>query len=288
MVKRARRGLRDDLRLYVIAVSSLAVAFVCLGAALLALSNLGTLSDELGHSRALTVYLRDGARQGDVDQLRLTLETLPEVEAVELVPAEEARERFLRDAELPEELAGLPVEAFPASLEVSLGRETSPARIRHVASRVASLGAVEDVETYQRWFDQLAALVTTGRGVAAGVALLVLVCVLAVVANTIRLAVASRRREVEVMKLCGATDDFVRGPFLLEGAFQGFAAALLASALLFVAFLALRGQVDATVGTFTGVQLSFLPVGAVLALVLGGTLVGAAGSALALRRYLEV
>lgn len=286
--KRARRGLREDVRLYLVAITSLSIAFLCLDGALLALSNLGNLSADLGRSRAVTLYLRDGVRAPEVEQLRLTLETLPEVAGVEHVDSVSARERFLSDADLPEELASLPVEAFPASLEVALSPEAPASRVEGIAARVRELGAVEDVETYQRWFDQLAALVASGRTAAGVIALLVLVCVLAVVANTIRLAVANRREEVEVMKLCGATHDFVRGPFLLEGAFQGFAASVLACLMLLVGFLVLRERFDATFASFTGVRAAFLPPAAVFALVLGGALVGAAGSALALRRYLGV
>ena len=70
------------------------------------------------------------------------------------------------------------------------------------------------------------------------------VCVLAIIGNTIRLAVANRRREIEVLKLCGATDGYVRSPFLVEGALQAVAAATLALLLLLIAYLCLRGHVE--------------------------------------------
>jgi len=286
--KRARRGLREDVRLYLVAITSLSIAFLCLDGALLALSNLGRLSDDVGRTRAVTLYLRDGVRTAEIEQLRLTLESLEEVEGVEHVDAGAARERFMSGADLPEELAGLPVEAFPASLEVALSSRATPGRIEAIAARVRDIGAVEDVETYQRWFDQLGALLSASRGAAGVIAILVLICVLAVVANTIRLAVANRRDEVEVMKLCGATHDFVRGPFLLEGAFQGFAASVLACGMLLAGFLLLRERFDATFAAFTGMRAAFLPPAALVALVLGGALVGAAGIAQALRRYLGV
>jgi len=114
------------------------------------------------------------------------------------------------------------------------------------------------------------------------------ICVLAVVGNTIRLAVAGRREEVEVLKLCGATDGFVRTPFVLEGALQGFVAALTAVVVLLVGYLLLRGQVDDTLATLTGVRATFLSPVVALGLVLGGGAVGAIGSAVSLRRYLAV
>jgi cell division transport system permease protein len=119
-------------------------------------------------------------------------------------------------------------------------------------------------------------------------ALLVAVCVLAVIGNTIRLAVANRKSEIEVLKLCGATDAFVRGPFVLEGAAQAMCAALLSLLLMVIAFFAVRGQIEDTVSAITGVRAVFLDPLWAIAMVAGGGLVGAMGSALSLRRYLSI
>ncbi len=287
-IRRARRGLREDLRLYLVAVSSLTVAFLCFAAALLAVTNLSEMADRWGRSRRMTVYLVDGARPADVDQLRTLLEGLPEVASVEHVTAAAARTQFMEQADLATELGQLPADVFPASLEIELAGEVTVQRLSDIAGRVGRFGAVEQVETYGGWFRRLESLLTAGRAMALALCLLVVVCALFVVGNTIRLAVAGRREEIEVMKLCGATDGFVRGPFVVEGAMQGLAAAVLAVFLLLVGYLALRSQVDSTVAVLTGIQTVFLHPGAILAILLGGALAGACGSALSLRRYLTV
>ena len=74
---------------------------------------------------------------------------------------------------------------------------------------------MSDVESYRSWFQKLDHLLWGARMLAVGLAVLVVFCVVAVIGNTIRLAVARRRQEIEVMKLCGATNGFVRGPFVL-------------------------------------------------------------------------
>jgi cell division transport system permease protein len=119
-------------------------------------------------------------------------------------------------------------------------------------------------------------------------ALLVVVCVVAVIGNTIRLAVANRKREIEVLKLCGATDAFVRNPFLLEGTLQAVASASLAMLLLLIGYLALRSHVEATLSTLTGVPTTFLSFGTVCTVIGLAGVLGAVGSALSLRRYLQV
>jgi cell division transport system permease protein len=287
-ILRARRGLRDDFKLYLVAVSSLTVAFLCLGSALLAVENLSAVEARWGKSGRLSVFLGDTADAEEVRRLQEVLRELPEVESLQYVSPEAARERFLEHAEIDTELAALPAHVFPASVEVTLAAGTPVQRVDSIASRLARHSAVADVESYRGWFERLDSLLTAGRGVAGVLACLVLVCVIAVVGNTIRLAVAGRRDEIEVMKLCGATDGFVRHPFVLEGAFQGLLASTIALLLLLMAFLMLRGTVNDTLAVVTGVRAVFLHPVVALVLLLSGAAIGALGSALSLRRYLAV
>lgn len=287
-LRRAARGMREEARLHLVSISSLTIAFLCLGVALLALANLDTLANAWERAGRVTIFLRDGARQGDIDELSAALASIPGVVDVTHVTSVDAREQFVADAQLGASLETLPPDAFPASLEVELAGGSGEVGSQAIAERVARFSIVEDVETYRGWFERLQSLVAVGRGIALGLAALVLLCVLFVVGNTIRLAVAGRREEIEVMKLCGASDRFVRDPFIVEGAAQGFVAALLAVLALLCAFVLVRGPLDATVASLAGIHTVFLhPVVALGVLVAGGV-VGAWGSALSLRRYLAV
>lgn len=287
-ISRAARAMREDARLHVVAIASLTVAFLCLTTALWALANLSSVADALGRGARMSIYLTDGASAEEIERLRLTLEALPDVREATHLSSSAAREQFLRDAELDEELASLPADAFPASIEVQLAPGTSGAQLAAIAERVERFGAVEDVETYEGWFGRLDALLATGRVASSAVAILVLLCVLFVVGSTIRLAIAGRREEITVLKLCGASDGFVRGPFLVEGAVQGMLSALFALVVAFVIFAAVRDELDGTVAALAGVRTVFVHPGLAAALVLGGALLGAAGSAISLRRYLTV
>lgn len=284
---RARRGWREELRLYLVAISSLSVAFVCVGGALLAVTNLDAMAARWGESGRLSVYLADGAATEDVARIRTVLDALPEVAEVEQLSADQARAIFLEQSG-GSDLDALPAEVFPASLEVELAAGTSRARVDEIGESVAALGAVTDVETYSGFFERLDGLLSAGRGLAGALAFLVGLCVLAVIGNTIRLAVARRRDEIEVMKLCGATDSFVRRPFVIEGTLQGVLSAGVSLIVLFAGFLILRGHLDASVAALAGMRASFLQMPIVVGMLLGGALIGAAGSALSLRRYLTV
>jgi cell division transport system permease protein len=287
-ITRAARGMRDDARLHAVAISSLTIAFLCLGVALLVTTNLSEVADAWGRSARMTIFLRDGARTSDVTELRLAVEGLAEVTSVEHLTASAARERFLSETGEGSSLSSLPADAFPASLEIELAAGTTPDRTADIAARVAGFGAVEDVETYRSWFDRLAALLDAGRGIAIAIAFLVLCAVLFVVHGTIRLAVAGRRDEIEVMKLCGASDGFVRGPFVVEGAVQGLLSSLIAMTVLAIGFFVLRDHLDSTLAALAGIRTAFLSPAVALGVLFAGTLTGAIGSALSLRRYLVV
>jgi len=287
-ITRARRGLREERRLYVVAVTSLAVAFICLGATLLGVTNLDAAATRWGQSGRITLFLKDDADPQDIAQLRVVLEGLADVDEVTHVTPTQARESFLEEADVGADLSSLPSEVFPASLEVALVQGVTRERSESIAMRLTQFRAVSDVESYGSWFQKLDNLLWGARMLAAGLAVLVMFCVVAVIGNTIRLAVARRRQEIEVMKLCGATNGFVRGPFVLEGMFQGFASSLLAILALLAGYLALHDSVDSTLAALTGSRVVFLGAWTLVAMLLGGAVIGAVGSAVSVRRYLAV
>jgi cell division transport system permease protein len=115
-------------------------------------------------------------------------------------------------------------------------------------------------------------------------AIVVFIAVISVVASTMRLLLQRRRTEVEVLKLVGATNAFVRRPFVLEGASQGAAGAAAAIVLLGAFFLVLRSQFDQELGTLLGVTPAFLPWTAMVGMVALGGMLGAATALVSLRR----
>jgi cell division transport system permease protein len=278
--------MREEARLHLVAISSLTIAFFCLGATLVAMTNLSHVAERWGETARMTIFLRDGASPEDVTQLRMALEGVQGVGTVTYVSSEDARTQFLADSAGSAGLGAIPADAFPASLEITLGEGGVSAD--RIAERVGSFSIVEDVETYRGWFRQLEALVSAGRGAATGLGVLVLISVLFVVGSTIRLAVTGRRKEIEVMKLCGASDSFVRGPFIVEGAVQGFVSALLAIGILLALYLGLHDRVDVVFAALAGTRTSFMPPLLALGVLLLGGTIGAAGSAVSLRRYLTV
>ncbi len=277
-----------EWRLHALGVFSLAVAFVCLGAALLVVTNLRAAELRWSHAGRASVYLKDASGQDDVDALRAALARVPGVTGVHYVSSGDARAEFGRELAGQSELAGLPVEAFPASIELDVSPDMPDADLADMVSKMKQLPPVDDVETYQAWTARLSKLVRGGVTAAALLALVVLFAVLAVVGSTMRLVFARRRMEVEVLKLVGATDAFVKKPFVLEGSAQGVLGAVGAVGLLGLLFALVRGRVDTELAVLVGVEPSFLPWPVILGMVAFGAVLGAAAAWASLRRLVIV
>jgi cell division transport system permease protein len=277
-----------EWRLHALSVFSLAVAFVCLGAALLVVTNLRAAEIRWEHAGRASVYLKDGASQEDVDALRAALIRVPWVNAAHYVSSGEARAQFGRDVDGRGELTSLPVEAFPASIEIDVSPEMPAADLADMVAKVKELRSVDDVETYQSWTERLARLVRGGVAAAALLALVVFAAVLAVVGSTMRLVLQRRSIEVQVLKLVGATDGFVRKPLVLEGSLQGALGATAAIALLALLFFMVRGRLDSELAALVGVDPAFLPWQVTIGMVFLGAALGGAAALASVRKLVAV
>jgi cell division transport system permease protein len=204
---------------------------------------------------------------------------------VRRVSKEDARREIVLGDEV---LARLPAEAFPASLELAFDETIGDDQLAAVALKLEALPAVDGVETYERWTERLSSALGGGVTAAGCLALIVLAAVVSVVGSTMRLLLQRRRIEVEVLKLVGATDAFVRRPFVIEGATQGAAGAALALAILGMLYLIVKGRFDQQLANLVGITPTFLPWTVSLGMVVLGAVLGALTALVSLRRLASV
>ncbi len=285
MLSRVLRGVRQQMGTQLLSTVTVALALFCMGAALLGLENTNVMVRRWGAPVRVTVFLAEGATAEQAESLRGVLATLPEVTEARYVSPAEARVALGQGDDRA--IAAAPLELFPATIELRLAPSAvTVARVASVSDRVRRLPMVADVETYRGFTDRLRALLTGGRAASVVLSLGVLLCVLAVVSNTIRMSLAARTRELEVLRLVGATPTYVRVPFLLEGAVLGGGGAVLALLGLALVFFAARSHFEEALGAALGIHPVFLSGSVLFAFVVGGCALGAMGSAAALRRGL--
>lgn len=285
-IERAWRGTKNDWRLHALSVFSVAVAFVCLASALLVVVNVSHVRDRWSSTGRASVYLKKSADREQIATIQRALRASDGVTDVKFVSSDDARHELTTQSDDPI-IDQLPTEAFPSSLEVSVESDLAASRLDKLAQQLGALPAVDRVETYAAWSDRLAALLAGGVTASGLLALVVLAAVVSVVSSTIRLALQRRRIEVEVLKLVGATDDYVRRPYVVEGAAQGAIGATLALALLGALFAIVQSHFDASFSTLIGMTPSFLPWTLALGLVVSGAALGAIAALLSVRRLLS-
>jgi cell division transport system permease protein len=282
--ERALRGAKNDLRLHTLGIFSVAVAFVCLGATLLAVVNVDQVRERWASLGRASVYLTKEASREQVAAIDRALRASEGVTSVRHVSPEAARRDVAQVGKDPV-IDALPADAFPETLEVSVRKDVRPERLQELATQLRALPAVEGVETYGGWSERIETLLAGGVAAAGLLSLVVLAAVISVVSSTIRLSLQRRKLEVEVMKLVGATESYVRQPFVIEGAAQGALGATFAVGLLGVLYLVVQSHLDGRLMAMVGMSPAFLPWPLVVAMVALGAALGAVAAFLSLRRF---
>ena len=271
-----------------VAVLTMALALFLGAGFLVALGSARSLLRSWGAEANLTLYLSPQTTDLDAQALVGTLRAQhPELEIL-LVDRKTALERLREDMrELPGALDGVSPAVLPLTIELTPKAPMKSAELRKLAGELAKAQGVADVEYGREWLDKLEELGRGLRAAGASATALILGAAILVVANTIRLAVYARRDEIEIMKLVGATDGYVRLPFLLEGVLQGVAGALLALLGLFSVQRFLLPRAQAAFAFASGASFGpVLPSHFVLLVAFGGV-VGLLGSWLAVARFLR-
>jgi cell division transport system permease protein len=240
-----------------------------------------------GAQASMTLYLDPAIPDGDARTMAQELRSRGNL-LVRYVDPPMALKRLRVDlGELAPALDGLSRNPLPPSLEVTPREPLPGPALRVLAAELGQLHGVRDVEYGREWLDKLEALGRGLRAFAAGALLAVLGAALLVVANTIRLAVYARRDEIEIMKLVGATDGYVRAPFLLEGALQGLLGAGVAVAAVLSAQHWLLPYATQAFAFAAGIGAPHLLLRHAAAILAAGGLVGFAGSWIAVARFLK-
>ncbi len=281
-------GLRRNLVMSVAAVVTVAVSLAFVGAALLVRKTVAEIQEIFYTQIEVSVFLKDGIDDRQRNEVRQVLDDIPLVQSVLYESKAEAYQRSQKQfADQPELLANVTEDALPESFRVKL---TDPTQYEVVASAVRGLSGVDQVVDYREFLAGLFRILSGLRNAALATAALQLVAATLLIANTVRVAAFSRRREISVMRLVGATRLYIALPFLLEGVLAGLVGALLGVGLLLLGKELLLDRRLAPLfenGVIPSVSAGDI-LGQAPALLAVGMGVSALASVMALRRYIRV
>lgn len=229
--------------------------------------------------KQIIAYLTDDTSESDTQLLKSSLEGMAGIASVQYISKEMAWDEFRAELNDDELLSAVDTNPLPASFRISLTEDAKAAlEMETLVGQVSKFPGVEEVQYGEEWVRKLDDLTVTLTIANLMIGLVVSLCVIFVISNTIRLTVIARRDLIEIMKLVGATEAFIRAPFLIEGVAQGLAAGALALLIILVGQEAAGTRLDGLV---------YLRLPQVLGFLLFSAFLGWVGSFLSLRSVLR-
>ncbi|MCB1032370.1 MAG: permease-like cell division protein FtsX [Acidobacteria bacterium] len=284
-LREATVSLVRSFKVSLLAVITIAVSLFVSGMLMLLSGNLSRLLGDWQARARVVVYLKGDATADQVAGLRAELERTPGVEEVEFIDVNAAGEKFRRSfPSLSDLLEDWQSEPLPASLEVAL----SPQALGLGAGQpwteeVRGKEFVEMVDDDRDWLRQVSTAVAVVQGIGVALGVVLLAAAMFTIASVIRLTAYLYHEEIAVMRIVGATEFFIRGPFYVEGFLQGLLGGLLAATGLYGAHFALKARYSSSV--WGGVLLDHPPgVTTQIFLVPLGATAGLLGAVFSLRR----
>jgi cell division transport system permease protein len=284
VLKETLISLRRNAWMSLASVATVAISLVILGFALTLVYNTTQMAANIESDIEISTFMRTDQTAEQVSQAKAEIEKLPEVRSVDLVTKEKALEQFRAtlSSELIDNLGGS--NPLPDKLTV---KAFKPDQVKLLADKVAQLPGVDKVQYGQGVVDKIIEFTHWVRWIGISMIGLLGLASIVLISITIKFTVFARRREVQIMKFVGATDWFIRWPFLMEGMVLGLVGAIISTVIVIYGYISLISYLHN--------HLAFIPVvndpifvrNLVLLLLGSGALIGSLGSMASLRKFLR-
>jgi cell division transport system permease protein len=285
------RALQDILRnraLNVLTLITISMSVLITNSFVLFFFNTEHIMNAWKDGVRIMAYLKPEVPRETIPEIRETIQNLYGVREARFISREEAMNmlkfHMKRQSAILENLQDNPL---PDAFEIRMIASTQTMeKIESLAKRVESLASVEEVEYGQRWIGRFIQVFRLFRMAGYSMIGVFLMAGVFIVANTIRLVIYSRREEVEIMRLVGATDGFIKMPFYVQGIIHGFFGGIIGTGILYLIFFLMLSRIEGGIGN-SFIQPHFLS-GTVIGVIISfSTVVGWLGCHLSLRQYLK-
>lgn len=286
-IKEVYTSFKRNIWMTLASIFTVVLSLFILGFFSIVILNLNKMADTLESQVQISVYLKDDLSQEEIDETKETLSKIEGLQDIKFTTREEAMKNFKERLGDQQFLLDALDDTNPLPNSFSL-TVTSPQQVKTIADTAAALDSVESASYSQDIINHLFNLTHLIRLI--GVALIILLtgAAIFIISNTIRLTVFARRKEIAIMKYVGATDWFIRWPFLLEGICLGFIGGGLATIFLYIIYNQVTQEIYEAMAFFPLIpQHPFIDYIS-LAILVAGIIIGALGSTISLKRFLKV
>jgi cell division transport system permease protein len=286
--RQALGNIFENRMVHLIGVGTMVIAFLIFDAFVLAFVNINVWTQERGRTLTMSIYFKGDPDRSAIEDIQRKLVDYP-VSVTRFISKQDAMKSLRRQlGERGGLLDGLKENPLPASLEIILSRDEIDDSLPYeLKKKLEGIEHVDEVQYSQEWIDQIQAVMGVIQIVGLVFGGLLFLAALFIVTNTIKLTIYSRKDEIEILKLVGATNGFVKAPFLIEGSIQGFLGGSVAMSILFLGYILVTNKVDLRIG-FGALDLVFLSPEFILLLVATSMIAGLIGSTVSLGRFFRI
>ena len=287
-LKKALKDISDNRLLNGVAIITIALSVLIVSAFGLFFINANELLTSWKKDIRVMAYLAPSVNGDLISETKQMLETMSGVTDVTFINKDDALRTFKQQLKGQSSLLdNLKENPLPNAFEIHLLPDPRAAgHMETLVKQIESLDAVTDVEYGQQWMGSVSSVLNLFQFASYAMGGLFFMAAVFIVANTIRLILYSRREEVEIMRLVGATDGFIQAPFYIEGLLQGLAGAIFGLGALYMAYFLISTNIGQDYFG-SGFSVQFFPFGTCCLIVVASMLIGGIGCSLSLKQFLK-
>jgi len=285
---RAVQDIKDNGFLSAVTIITIALSILIVSAFALFFTNANNVMNYWGKGVKIMAYLKPGISQKNLLDIKRKIQGIYGIQDVNFISKEEAfkrlKEQMKRQSSI---LMNLNENPLPDAFEISIIASSQRGeKVEEIATKIESLPSIEDLEYGQKWLERFTNIFDLFRLAGYAMGGIVLMAAVFIVANTIRLVIYTRREEIEIMRLVGASEKFIKGPFYIESIIQGTLGGIIGIAVLFITFKLIVSNVEHSFKHGL-LNISFLSPEFYFGIILCSMFVGWLGCYISIKQFLK-
>lgn len=287
-VKKALADIRSNRFLNFITIITISLSILIVSVFLLFFENSSRMIESWNQGGRVMIYLKNDFTLEMLPELKKKINAVGETEVMIYIPKSYAMEKLKKNMSSQSTfLKTLKDNPLPDAVDIQMKSNNSFEKIQKFAQGIKAIEIVEDVEYGQGWLGRFLKIFNLFKITGYAMCSLFFLIALFITANTVRLAFYSRQLEVEIMRLVGATETFIKAPFYVEGVLQGFFGGIIGLATLLISYLIISPGIAQNLASYIYFDIRFLSVQMILLIIFGSTFLGWFGCYLSLKQLLK-
>ncbi len=287
-VKKALADIRSNRFLNLITIITISLSILVVSVFLLFFENASRVIESWNQGGRAMIYLENDFTLDMLPELKAKINGLGDINEMVYISKGQAFEKLKKDmSQRSAFLKTLEENPLPDAMEIKIKSYDSFEEVEKFAQSIKAIEMVEDVEYGQGWLGKFLNIFKLFKITGYTMCSLFFLIALFITANTVRLAFYSRKLEVEIMRLVGATETFIKAPFYVEGLLQGFLGGILGLIVLLIAYLTILSGISQSLASYVYFDIRFLSIQMIVLIILGSTFLGWFGCYLSLKQILK-